>query len=233
MFLAASLMSVASIAGASEATEMTNGSLALLSDSVYRGVSQTRGQPALHAGAYRELGSRWSVGVGLSTIDPGTWVDASFELNGSISHLWVFGEDWSANAAYVYYLYPDARSEYEYQEWIGSLTFRSRLTATIAFSPNISVYSYGYMTSEEPAVSYELSTVHPFGEHWSAVAGIGYYDLHEVVGAGYLYWSAGLLFSWRSFQLDVLRIDTDSTARQLFGSDRAGGRWSAALMWKF
>ena len=77
MFVAAASMGLVVTVSASDAPAKTSGSLALLSDSVYRGLSQTQGSPALHAGAYHELGNQWSLGVALSTIDLGTWVDAS------------------------------------------------------------------------------------------------------------------------------------------------------------
>jgi uncharacterized protein (TIGR02001 family) len=209
------------------------GSLAVLSDSVYRGISQTQGAPAVQAGLYREVAAGWSVGGTFSTVDLGTWIDATYELSGSLTRAWPIGETWSAKASYVYYLYPQEKGEYDYEEWHGSLTYRHRLTATVGYSPNASIYSHGYTVGKQSAMSYELSGLHPLGPHWSATAGLGYYDLHDAVSEGYRFWSAGLLFSWDSIQLDLLRIDTDSTALQLFGPERAGGRWSAAVMWKF
>ena len=211
----------------------SGGSLTVVSDSVYRGLSQTRGQLAIQVGAYGQFAQYWSIGAALSSVDLGDWIDASYEISASLNRDVLISDHWSARASYVYYSYPEDRGEYDYEEWIATLTYRDRISATIAYSPNASIYSYGRTTSRKSATSYELSALHPISERWSAVAGLGYYDLSEAFDTGYRFWSAGLLFSINSLQLDLLRIDTDSTALRLFGSERAGGRWSAAIMWKF
>ena len=214
-------------------SDVSSGSLVVLSDSIYRGISQTRGNPAVQAGFYRELTRGWSLGAALSTVTLGTSMDTGFELSGSLTRAWHIGESWSASASCVYYLHPKEQEEHDYTEWVASLTYRDRLTATVAYSPEMPVYGNAYTAWREPAVSYELSALHPLSARWSAIAGVGYHDLHEAVSEGYRFFSAGVLFSWDSLQVDLLRIDTDSTALRLFGPERAGGRWSAGLTWKF
>jgi uncharacterized protein (TIGR02001 family) len=207
------------------------GSIGAVSDYAHRGLSQTRGDPALQIGVFRELPANWSVGAGASMVDFGEWADATYEVNVNLTHTWMLGERWSAQASYTRYLYPGERGDYDYDEWTASLNYRQRMTATIAMLPEGSTYGYG-MTAGR-AMSYELATLQPVSERWSLVGGAGYYDLHESFRTGYWFWSAGFAFAWDALQLDLLHIDTDAVAVRLFGRERAGSRWSAALMWKF
>ncbi len=209
------------------------GSLAALSDYASRGLSQTRGDPAVQVGAYRQLGAGWSLGAGASSVDLGDWIDAKYELTASLTHTWTLGERWSAYASYTRYFYPGERGDYDYGEWNGSLSYRNLITATVAFFPDASIYSHGTTAWRENAMSFELAALQPVTERWSLFGGVGYYQLPDVFDAGYWFWSTGVAFSWNALQLDLVRIDTDSTAMRLFGPDRAGDRWSAALMWKF
>lgn len=209
------------------------GSVAAVSDYAARGLSQTRGDPSLQAGVYRMLPHGWSIGAAAASVDLGDWIDASYELNVNLARSWTLGERWSAQASYTRYLYPGERGDYDYGEWTGSLSYRDLVTATVAYFPDISIYSRGMTAWSAEALAIELSVLQPVSEHWSLLAGVGYYDLPDAFATGYRFWSAGLAFSWNALQLDLLHIDTDDTAERLFGPERAGSRWSAALMWKF
>lgn len=213
--------------------ERWGGSIAAVSDYAYRGISQTRGAPALQLGLHRELGSGWSIGGWGSNVDFGRWSRATYELNGTLTRVWTPAEDWLAQVTYTHYFYTDERSDYDYDELIASLSYRQRVRATVAWSPNVSLYSRGATAWEKPASSYELTLLQPMGPRWSLTAGAGHYDLSELFDDGYWYWSAGLAFAWESLQIDIVHIGTDDTARRLFDDDSAGSRLSAGLTWKF
>src|SRR5690606_312735 len=87
--------------GSAMAGDGWGGSLAALSDYASRGLSQTRGDPAVQVGAYRQLGAGWSLGAGASSVDLGDWIDAKYELTASLTHTWTLGERWSAYASYT------------------------------------------------------------------------------------------------------------------------------------
>jgi len=70
----------------------------------------------------------------------------------------------------------------------------------------------------------------PYG--FSLDAGIGFYDLHQEVGAGYAYWSAGVAKQWRYWQLTVRYIGTNAEARAVFGT-LAVDRVVASAAWLF
>jgi uncharacterized protein (TIGR02001 family) len=230
-----------SSAAAARAEDTWGGTVAAVSDYVYRGISQTRGAPTFQIGAYKQFGDRWSAGIWGSAVDFGDWVDATYEINATLVRAWPLGERWFAQTSYTRHIYLGDRSgyaehydhddDYDYDEWLASLTYRGRLTATIAFSP--SSYRVGMTDGRTDSISYELTLLQPLSAFWSLTAGAGHLDLREPVGSGYWFWSAGFAFSWESLHLEVLRIDTDSGAERLFGKERASGRWTAALMWNF
>lgn len=215
------------------AGDLWGGSIGAVSDYVYRGITQTRGKPALQLGLYREFGSGWSLGAWSSPVDYGKRIDASYELDLSLTRSWLLAEHWSARVAYTHYFYPGERGDYDYDEWAASLTYRDRLTATVAVSPNLSLYAYGHTAWRELATSYEFAAVQPLSARWSITGGAGHYDLRELFGTGYWFWSFGLAFSWEGLQLDILHIATDSTAEHLFGEEQAGRRVSASVVWRF
>jgi len=218
---------------AARAGDLWGGSIGAVSDYVYRGISQTRGKPALQLGVYRDLGSGWSIGAWSSPVDYGERIDASYELDLSLTRSWLLANQWSARVAYTHYFYPGERGDYDYDEWVASLTYRDRLTATVAVSPNRSLYAYRHTAWRELATSYELAAVQPLSARWSITGGAGYYDLRELFGTGYWFWSFGLVFAWEGLQLDILHIATDSTAEHLFGEEQAGRRFSASVVWRF
>jgi uncharacterized protein (TIGR02001 family) len=224
---------------AAHADDTWGGNLAAVSDYVYRGISQTRGAPTLQIGAYKQFGDRWSAGIWGSNVDFGDWDAATYEINATLVRAWPLAERWVAQTSYTRHIYVGERSGYgqhyddDYDEWLASLTYRDRMTATIGFSPGFSPYGADMATGRTDAISYELTLLQPFGELWSFTAGAGHLDLRESLGTGYWFWSTGVALSWQSLQIEVLRIDTDARAERLFGEERSRGRWTASLMWNF
>jgi hypothetical protein len=67
----------------------------------------------------------------------------------------------------------------------------------------------------------------------SGFAGAGYYDLSELVGTGYWYGSAGVVYDLPRLHLEVSRVQTSAAAKRLFYGGIADNRWTATLMWTF
>jgi uncharacterized protein (TIGR02001 family) len=211
------------------------GSVAVTSDYVYRGVSQTRGEPALQADIHYASTRGWSAGLWASTVELNAWDGRTGELNAYLGYRWQIHRDWSSKISAVHYEYPwnGPRFDYDYDEVVGTLGFRNRVFATVAWSFNTSRYSTRGYFSGKNAISYDVATSWPVWKSLSANAGIGYYDLHDVVNAGYLYWSAGLSYDWRSWRADLSYFGTGSQAEALFYGNIAGDRVAASLSWRF
>jgi uncharacterized protein (TIGR02001 family) len=222
-------------ASASQAENSWGGSLSATTDYIYRGLSQSNGEPAVQGGLYVRPGAAWTVGVWASTVDFSGRGDRTAEVDLNITHSWSLGGDWDAHIGVTHYAFPNdrARLRYDYDELIASLSFQQRLTATVSWSPRISRYGGRRAVQDRKAASYELTYLHPLLSTWSAGAGVGYYDLSDLFDTGYWYWNVGLVYSWERLQLDLTHINADSTAKRLFGYQMTGPGWSAALTWRF
>lgn len=210
------------------------GSIAVTTDYIYRGISQTRGNPAIQGGIQLQSPAGWSVGVWSSSVDFGSRFSPSHEIDLHAARSWSLGPDWSAQLGLTHYEYPDDRgASYDYDELLASLSFQQRITASVSWSPNLSRFAAGTLARKRRALSYEVTLLQPLSAHWSLCAGAGHYDLRDLFGTGYWFWNAGVTFNWDALQIDLSRIDTDTTAERLFGYQASGSRWTAALTWRF
>jgi uncharacterized protein (TIGR02001 family) len=212
------------------------GHLAATTDYVLRGLSQTRGAPALQADLHVEHPSGWFVGAWGSTIDLNRGPGATLELNAYAGLDWQLDPAWSARLTAVHYAYPNDTDflRYDYDEVIGSLAFRDRLVASVAWSPNTARYSAYYGMSEEgTALTYDLVGNWPLTGSLTATAGVGYYDLDDLFGTGYGYWNAGLVWTRSHLQLELGWYATTHEAEELFSPETTGQRWSLTATWQF
>jgi uncharacterized protein (TIGR02001 family) len=219
------------------------GSLAGTTDYAYRGVSQTRGKPAVQGDLHYETAtqfnndanSRWSVGVWASTMDLNPGPGPTLEVDAWLGRNWTIAEDWDVSLRYTHYFYPnDPRPlSYDYDEFVASVGFRSRLYATVAWSPDASRYSNAFAAKDRNATSYELTAVQPLTRHLSLTGGLGYYDLTALFNHGYWYYNASLTYSMDPVALSVAYIGTDYEARELFGYRSTSNRWAVTALWRF
>jgi len=214
------------------------GSLAVTSDYRVRGISKTWGEAAVQGGLHAQTPSGWIVGAWGSTVSRNRGRSSTLEVDAYAGYGRSFSNDWDLKAIVTHYWYPNdpAETSYDYDELSVTLGFRSQLFATVAWSPNskyFSRYQGSWHAEEGASVSYELTGLQPIATGLSLTAGVGYNDLTNVVEAGYWYWNAGLSYSVGPVQLDVSRIDSDTTAEDLFGSIVTEAGWSAAISWRF
>ena len=211
------------------------GHVAATTDYVFRGMSQTRGAPALQGDFHYEWASGWFLGAWTSTVDLNPGPGPTLELNAYAGRSWPVSPAWAARITAVHYGYPGDMPalSYDYDELAGSLSFRDRLVASIAWSPNTSRYS-GYGAAHDgTALSYDLVGQWPLWAGLSAVGGAGYYDLEDLFGTGYGYWSLGLTWAIRRLQFELGYFSTADRATELFGPETTGQRWSLTASWRF
>ena len=221
--------------GAAQADVHWSGSLAVTSDYLQQGLSQTRGEPALQGGVRAQFGESWSVGTWASTIDRYDGTDNALELDVYAGRSWQLTRDWMTAVTATHYFYPDdARAvSYDYDEVTASLGFRSTAFATIAWSPNYTDVSYRGRAVDRTALSYELSANQPIRGGWSGTVGVGYRDLTDLFDAGYWYGHAGLMHAVGPLTVHLTYTYVDAAARELFGHERAAITWSGTLIWRF
>ncbi len=70
------------------------GSLALTSDYIQQGLSQTQGEPALQGGLRAQIDQRWTVGAWASQIDRYRRQSASTEIDLYAARAWRLSPEW-------------------------------------------------------------------------------------------------------------------------------------------
>jgi len=194
-----------------------SGSLALTSNYALRGLSQSRGDPALQGSLQYDSPLQWTVGVWGSTtrLDPRNSTRAEFDVY--LSYRWTLSEDWRINTSFVRYIYPFDRKEleYDYNELVATLDYRNMAFFTVAWSPATARYSKQYY-ADANAVSYDVAWAAPLSRTFIANVGVGYYDLSDLFDRGYWYWSAGVGYERNGWHIAATYIGADAVAKQLF-----------------
>lgn len=219
--------------GIAQAEVEWSGSLALTSDYVQQGLSQTRGKPAFQGGLRAQLDEQWAVGAWGSTMDRAAGPGANLEIDAYAARVWKLSPDWVATTTATHYFYPNDYVRYDYDEVAASLGYRSTLFATVAWSPNYVDRSTWSSANDRSALSYELSANQPLVGGWSGSIGAGYRDLTDLFDESYWYGHAGLMYSAQQLAVHLTYTYVDETARHLFGHERASIAWSGTLIWRF
>ena len=211
------------------------GMVAGTTDYVFRGISQTRGGPAAQGGLHFQSDRGWFLGAWASSVNPEYGSGSTVEINLFGGHGWQLGSDWNARLTYVHYMYTDDTPylDYDYDELIGSISYRDQLAASVSWSPNTSRYSSYGAAHDGTAYSVDLVARRSLYGPLAAVGSIGYYDLHDLFGTGYTYGSLGLACSLKHLELEAAYYSTSDPATELFGPEVAGSRWALTAAWRF
>lgn len=164
-----------------------SGNAALVSDYVFRGLSQTWGQPALQGGVDVDAG-RWHVGAWTSNVSRNSYPGGGMELDlfGDVG-LFAHG-DWSARAGLYGYFYPGANLDHarpalgirslDTVEANLALTWRAW---TLKYSRALTDYfgadvEQGYTGSTRGTQYLQIDGAIPLAKDWSLQPHAGYTD---------------------------------------------------------
>ena len=202
------------------ATDLT-GYVVLTTDYVWRGVTQSNGDPAAQAGVDVSFRSGIFAGIWGSTIDidNGEGRLRDTEVNYYLGYSREAWQRWTLGISAIAYTYPGQQGaiDYDYEEIILSANFDDRAWLEYAYSPDL------YHTGVE-SHNVELFTEFPAGDHLVVGAGAGYYDVSNLVGDGYAYWEVGVTWPIRRFDLDLRYHDTSRWVPVISTPDRAEPR---------
>ncbi|RLA00464.1 MAG: hypothetical protein DRQ47_09475 [Gammaproteobacteria bacterium] len=225
--LAGSLLAASSAAMAWESengAHSITANVAMTSDYVWRGYSQTDEEMAIQGGFDYAHSSGIYIGTWASNIDFGS--DASIEVD-------VYGgwatefNGWGIDLGLLQYMYP-SESDLDFLEFYGSVSY-SIATVGVAYSSDV----YG---SSDTGIYYNLGLDYGFDEGAASglglKAGVGYYDYDEEVfgnpdvdSAVDYYVGAYYDIAGSGFVADVTYYDTDSDGETLYGENLADGRF--------
>lgn len=209
------------------------GLVGLSTDHVFRGRSQTRGDPAAQAGIGYQHDSGLFGGVWISNVDLNPSARGEFELDYILGYGRDLIRDWSGEIALRQYTYPESRDliDYDYVEIGAAVRYREWLSLTIAYSPGWTGFLSRGPVRDRQLMAVEAGLQWPMRAGFSAVAGVGRLELS---GSGaYVFWNAGLAFQYHKLTLDMSYYDTDGSSRALLGSSALGGKLVGSLIYRF
>lgn len=176
----------------------------LVSDYVFRGISQADEGPALQGGFDVSHSTGFYAGVWGSNVDFNDGDEASLEID----YYAGYANDYNGFAydlGVIYYQYPGADSDlnYDFLEAAGSLGYDfgvAALSGSVNYSPE-------FFGDTGDAVYYAAALDVPLPQDFSASAHLGHQDIDQ--GVDYTDWSLGLGYSVAGFDLGLTYYDTD------------------------
>ncbi len=187
-----------------------SGNVALATDYIYRGISQTDEEATIQGGFDIEGESGLYVGVWASNIA----FDGSIEIDVYAGFAGEFTEDLGFDIGALYYEYPNdlGPNHSSFQEIYGSLSYKD-LTVGVNYSSDFffesgsSIYAY---------IDYSLSLPNDFGLAFHY--GDQSIDDNDTFGApDYSDYSVSLSKTWADVDFALTWFDTDLSANQCFG----------------
>lgn len=217
------------------------GSLALTSNYIYRGVSESHGHAAVQADLHAEGGGGTFAGAWGSSRDHTLDPYADYDVEIYLGHRFSLGSAWSAalSARSHYFAGGAPEGSTDYQELSGTLAYLDRWTLSLGAIPNAVHYWRDLRLGRSRAWLAETTAqwlVHAAGLF--VTGGAGYYYAGRTgpgiaAGGGYAYGNAGLAFERGRLRLDVGYFLVQGKARRLVPYPIPGSRIAGTLVWRF
>ena len=212
MCLAATSVLAASSAMACESEDgqhSTSASVAFSSEYIWRGISQTDGDPAISGSLDYAHASGFYAGVWGSNVDYGD--DASAEFDAYLGYANEFGETGIGyDVGVLRYMFPG--EDYNFNEVYGSLSY-SIFSAGVAYSSDT-------LGSGEDGYYYFIDAGYELPMGLNLYGGFGVYDADENtfgVEDSYSHYWVGVSKDIAGFTLDLSYQDADSDAEDIYG----------------
>jgi uncharacterized protein (TIGR02001 family) len=213
------------------------GSAALTSDYFVRGLSRTSDHAALQLDFHYSNPDGFAAGVFASNSQRDRSEPMDVELSGFVGYVWKIDEAWRARVLANHYAYPwnHAGSRYNYDELDLDVFYEGWLHFSVGYSPNsprFLPYPYpGLIGVTEKSA--EMSAQRQIFANLSLTGGVGYSFVDGPEPGGYVYWSAGAAYDFRTVSVALAYVDTSGEAKSLFSRAAATGRWTGTVIWRF
>jgi uncharacterized protein (TIGR02001 family) len=198
------------VCGGVSANEI-EGNVALSTDYVFRGFSQSDENPAISGGFDYGFDSGFYVGTWASSIDFDSATsdgDASTEIDLYAGYAFDLTDSLSLDLSAIYFMYPDATDDLNYEEYIASFGFGD---ASFGI-----VYSPEYLNVDTSAIILNAGYSLALAEGISLDFGVGYTTLDDDTkglsyegGDDYLDYSVGLTVPFGGVDLSLVGYGTD------------------------
>ncbi len=224
--LVAGLLGIGIGSAQAQAQVQASGNMAVTSDYVWRGSSQTADDPAVQAGAKLALPSGLYASVWGSNVSftPDIGARSEFDLVAGWSG--AVAQDWSLDANLTRYLYPGTGRALDWTELGATLSWKQRAWLQLAHSSDA-------LAGGHRGTYAQLGGRLPLNERFRLEAAVGHYWLADAQGPDYLHGQLSAIATLApTWELRATVHDTDNAARRLFPGN-AGGRWELALQGSF
>jgi uncharacterized protein (TIGR02001 family) len=219
------LMAIASQAKAAEVT----GNAALTTDYVWRGTTQTQGDPAVQAGFKAAGDSGFYASIWGSNVEFAPETHASSELDLTVGWGKSLKDDWAVDVNVLHYRYPSTTVDLNWTELNGTVTWKGNYWASVGYSNE----ALGY---DEAGVYTLVGAKLPVNDQFRFEAALAHYFLDDSIVAedGYSHGQVSAIWAFNApFEARLTAHATDSNAKAIFGDDFAGSRIEAALQASF
>ena len=198
------------MAGNVAASEVT-GSVTVVSDYLFRGITQTDEKPALQGGVTWTHDSGFYVGAWGSNVDFGDSTDAEIDTfigwNGDLAD----GVNLDVQINRYNYVNQPSDVDYAYNELIGKLTFNDQYGVSLG-------YTNDYLALDENSLYLAVDGSWAVGNGFNVSAGAGY-TRNSGDMPSYADYSVGLDRDFGPVNVALQYIGTNGRAEELFGED--------------
>ena len=202
------------------------GSAALGTDYVWRGTTQTQGDPAVQAGVRVAADNGLYASVWGSNVEFAPETRASSELDFIAGWSGDLSDDFALDVNLTHYAYPSTTVDLDWTELLATATWKGNAWLQAGWSNDA-------LASGEAGTYAQLGGRLPLGEAFRIEGAVGHYWLEDAYGESYSHAQLGAVWAFKApFELRVTAHDTDSGAERLFPG-LAGSRVEAALQASF
>jgi uncharacterized protein (TIGR02001 family) len=215
------------------------GNLAVTSDFIYRGLSESSGDPALQADLHADTSGGTFGGVWASTRDHSLDPYAGYDLEIYLGLRLDLGNAWSTSfSARSHYYGRSQELSDDYQQLSGALLWLDRWALTVSVIPSAPRYWYQTRISRSPAWVVDTTGQWLIGRGLFLTGGAGYYRSTRTgpgrfAATGYGYGNGGVALEWRRWRLDFGYFLAQVQARELFSYPIANHRFAGTVSWRF
>jgi len=216
------------------------GNLAVTSNYIYRGVSESNGNPAPQVDLHVGTADGSFIGVWGSTRDHNFAPYADFDLELYLGHRFALSNDWGAtlSARSRYYIGGYQEVSDDYQEITASVSYLDAWSLSVTAIPNAVQYWFNRRLGRTPAWVADTAGQWLIADGFYLTGGAGYYHASGSgpgirAANGYAYGNAGVAYEYRHWRIDVGYFFAQYKARELFPYPMASDRIAATLTWRF
>lgn len=222
------LLVIGAQARASEdARASVSGSAALTSDYVWRGSSQTQGDPAVQVGFKAAAANGFYGSVWGSNVEFAPATHASSELDFTLGWAGKIAPQWALDLNVLHYRYPSTTVDLNWTELNATATYADRYWLSLG-------YSNEALGSRDHGLYTQVGARFPINDALRLEAALGHYFLDDVYDRSYSHGQLSAIWAVRApFELRLTAHATDRNAERIFGDSLAGSRIEAAVQASF